>query len=381
MIISYFRSSSYNNWAFCQQQYFLSYVLGQEQQSNKKADKGTIVHKVLECLALLNLAMVNKQDFFIDEHVGKVKFNPKNIMDLTKLTPEEINKINATRKSKDKYKNQNSCMLKLDAVRYGVELVEHLIDLAYEYYTNRLDHHEWKPVDYKDCANWAWMALDYKVGEKQGLFDPRNRDIIDVEPHFDFELQEDWAKINTSDEDGNNIESRLSLKGTIDLVTKVNNDTLEIIDWKTGQRLNWANGNVKTFEDLKKDPQLLLYNRAVRHLYPEFKNVICTIFYIRDGGPFSIALDESHSKLMEENIQKRFNEIKNTTNPKMRDPKQKDWRCKSLCGFYKQNWPGTKFNMCRYIHEHTKKFGIEETIKKCTKDGHSVDKYNAPGEA
>lgn len=53
MIITYFRSSSFNAHNMCEQQYFLEYVLGWRGPSGQKADKGTIVHKVLEILACI----------------------------------------------------------------------------------------------------------------------------------------------------------------------------------------------------------------------------------------------------------------------------------------------------------------------------------------
>jgi len=53
MLITYIRSSSYNNYSYCQMQYFITYVLGHTPISGKKADLGTIVHKVMEVLAKL----------------------------------------------------------------------------------------------------------------------------------------------------------------------------------------------------------------------------------------------------------------------------------------------------------------------------------------
>ena len=53
IIVTYFRSSSYNTHSMCEQQYFLEYVLGYRGPSGQKADKGTIVHKVLEILAVI----------------------------------------------------------------------------------------------------------------------------------------------------------------------------------------------------------------------------------------------------------------------------------------------------------------------------------------
>ena len=51
MLVTYVRSSSYNNYDFCQMQYFLTYVLGWQSDSGKKADMGTMAHKVMEILA------------------------------------------------------------------------------------------------------------------------------------------------------------------------------------------------------------------------------------------------------------------------------------------------------------------------------------------
>ena len=48
MIVTYIRSSSYNNYDYCQMQYFITYVLGHQSISGKKAQLGTIVHKAME---------------------------------------------------------------------------------------------------------------------------------------------------------------------------------------------------------------------------------------------------------------------------------------------------------------------------------------------
>jgi len=51
MIVTYIRSSSYNNYDYCQMQYFITYCLGHRSASGKKAQLGTVVHKVMEVLA------------------------------------------------------------------------------------------------------------------------------------------------------------------------------------------------------------------------------------------------------------------------------------------------------------------------------------------
>ena len=58
MIVTYIRSSSYNNYDYCQLQYFITYVLGHQSDSGKKADMGTMAHKAMEILAGLKTRQV-----------------------------------------------------------------------------------------------------------------------------------------------------------------------------------------------------------------------------------------------------------------------------------------------------------------------------------
>ena len=44
----------------------------------------------------------------------------------------------------------------------------------------------------KTAAGWSWKALQYN----EGMFDPRNRDVVEAEPHFDFTIEEEWARYN-----------------------------------------------------------------------------------------------------------------------------------------------------------------------------------------
>ena len=68
MITTYFRSSSLNNWKYCEMQYFMTYVLGHQSPSGKKADLGTITHAVFETLAICK---------------KRTQFNKRNTMKVT----------------------------------------------------------------------------------------------------------------------------------------------------------------------------------------------------------------------------------------------------------------------------------------------------------
>ena len=143
------------------------------------------------------------------------------------------------------------------------------------------------------------------------MFDPRNRNILCPEQHFDFEIKKPWAQYSYDTPEGK-LEGYLALKGTIDLITLVNDNTIEVIDWKTGKRLDWATGQEKTLEKLQNDPQLRIYYYAISHLYPHIKNVIFSIYFINDGGPFSICFDKSDLAKTEDMLRQKFDIVKKT---------------------------------------------------------------------
>ena len=64
-------------------QYFITYVLGHQSISGKKAQLGTIVHKVMECLAHCKKAMQDspkKKNLSIEEDaLGNIKFTTKSL--------------------------------------------------------------------------------------------------------------------------------------------------------------------------------------------------------------------------------------------------------------------------------------------------------------
>ena len=77
MLVTYVRSSSYNNYDFCQMQYFLTYNLGWRGSSGKRADMGTMAHKVMEILAGLKKFQQDnprkKWLEIVDDKCGKVR--------------------------------------------------------------------------------------------------------------------------------------------------------------------------------------------------------------------------------------------------------------------------------------------------------------------
>lgn len=319
MITTYLRSSSYNTWDMCQMRFFIEYVLNHKQPSNKAAEKGNIVHKALELLALENLAKKNKQTYITDPELGKMKV--------------------------------------------GLN-VESLVKKCYE---NNLSNspHRYNISDFEECVEWTQKVLDYKGG----ICDPRELDIIAAEQSFDIEIKEDWAKYMFTLPTGEIWAGYLAVKGNIDLITKVDDNTIEFTDYKTGKRINWNTGQEKDEAALKKDPQLLLYYYALRTLYPD-KHVMLSIFYINYGGIYSIYFDDSDLAKAKQIIQNRFEEILRTKNPRRIREK---WQCQKFCHFRKGE------DICEKIHQDIQTYDIDYALEKYNTGYEKIDQYQDGG--
>ena len=192
MLVTYIRSSSYNNYAYCEMQYFITYVLGHQSNSGKKADMGTMAHKVMEVLAGLKKyhqdhprAKYLKVD---DDAVGEVKIDKAEL--------------------------------------HTDDLVETLTNLSIDSY-GKNSTHRFTAGDRRDILATVNTFLKHQNGQ----FDPRLRNIHYPEPHFDIPIEEDWAKFEY-EVDGKKMQGQLAIKGTIDLVTKLDDETIEVVDWK-----------------------------------------------------------------------------------------------------------------------------------------------------
>lgn len=488
MITTYFRSSSLNNWSYCQMQYFMTYVLGHYSPSGQRADMGTITHAVFETLAICKKRMQQ----------GKRQ--------RMKVTHDPLGDFSFS-----------------ETELYTDEFVYKVLNRSFEFYKKHCSHNTFDSKSYDFCEKMVWDTLRYNNGQ----FDPRNRTIIDTEPHFDFAIDEPWAKFSFDGPDGK-IEGNLAVKGTIDLITELPDRTIEVIDWKglpvdtpipttvgwktmasleigdyvfdeagspskvvgkskvktkecyritfndgnkvecddehlwainsgkgvkkvtelmigdsipsvcildseyedllgiknknyygftrkvvdiqklsetrqtqcisvdspfntylctknmipthnTGQRLDWATGEKKDYDKLMKDAQLLLYYYAVGRLYPKYEHRLMTIFFCRDGGPFTLAYDEDDVAGFMNYMKKTFQEISNNKNPKPRSRDRSDFRCTKLCHYYKNNWPGTDKTMCHHVEEQLCSIGMKETVKQCSRPGFVIGTYKDPG--
>lgn len=350
------RSSSWGCHDYCEMKYFIQYNLGQEDTTNIKAEKGTVVHKVLEVLALIKMDIDGPNNGWVeDEALGKVQYNKDNLYKEFLLTHKQIQFFNKIQ-SHNTYKTKQN--LKYGHKRTGQWEINRLIDASYKYYSEHSSH-TWGFYDKQDCINWTWMALEHNDGE----FSPLKRKVFAPEQHFNVPIDRDWAKL----EDG----SYVRVKGTIDLIYEIDDVTLEVCDWKTGQRKNWATDEIKTHKKLCSDAQLSLYYFALSNLYPD-KDIILNIFFIRDGGPFPVVFDKSDLPEIENRLKTKIQEIQSCKIPKLRSPDRSDKQC-SWCSF--------RETLCPLLEE---KFAagtsMEDIEKEHTKEGFTLGYYQAPGD-
>lgn len=304
MLITYIRSSSYTAWSWCEWKYYLVYVLGMQDPSNKSAEKGNVAHKVLELMARQKLASQNNEETIYEEGYGKF------------LVYDEWTKL------------------------FDFVLEKQLKETS----------HKYTPKDIQDCKNSVIRVLEYR----DGRYDPRKLEIVMPEQYFDIEFTDPWAKYEFKI-GGETIKGNLAIRGTMDLIAKDPYGDLEYIDYKTGRRWDWIKSKPKEIKDLEKDPQLLIYYYALRKLYPN-RDISMTIFFMNDGGPFSLQYDNDSLKLAKKLIQKRFLDIKYNNNPSWIFGNE---RCYKFCNFYK-NKNESGVSQCEELRTKYQEIGLQK---------------------
>lgn len=348
ILVPYIRSSSLGTWSFCQLQYYQIYALGYQNPPLTKAEMGTAIHRVMEILGgCKKLIQDKKPKKYQDDAIGEVKFTKASL-----YTDNFVDKLIDRCYNYYKSKSENDWDKKIS----GVSLDGSTITDSYDFV---------KRLSYKTLKDW------------NGFYDPRNKNILQVEQHFDLPIEQDWAKFSF-EKDGQIITGQLSIKGTIDCVTLLNANTIEVQDFKSGQRKDFATGEVKDYKKLSKDPQLLLYNHALSRLYPEIENRIMSILFIRDGGPFSMCFEKKDDDMFLDILRQNFEEIKNCTNPKPVSKNRNSWKCKYVCKFSEID-PNSGEMICKNVENTIKTYGIEIATKKLKSKEFDPGFYSAPG--
>lgn len=302
MKIQYLRSSSINTYSGCQFQYFMEYVLGLPSLSGKKALLGTIVHHVLEIMARAKK----------NNHLSGVFVNEEKLLEICW----------------NRYLEEETGRFKLEK------------------------------RDFNFCKKTIAKVLD-------GPYNPLKLNVIDTEKRFQLPLDGDGFSYEFYDLLKKETTSgQYELRGTSDLITKIDSETLEIIDWKTGSRKCWNTGVMKDYDYLKQDDiQLRVYDLAMSIVYPQYKTRLLTVHFINDGGPFTVTFDDNERRETLSILKNRINSIKENWLPtRLKETKPKDarWKCKNVCHFGKTKGPNGNC-ICDNVYYYMLEKGMDKT--------------------
>jgi len=149
----------------------------------------------------------------------------------------------------------------------------------------------------------------------------------------------------------------------------------------------------KTYEKLRNDMQLRIYHYAAHHLFPQYENILVTINYINDGGPFTVFFSRSDIDVTLENIRKKYEAIRDIEIPKL----TKSWKCTKLCFAGKSTFEDTnvlpliekragqrtpqgqimtKCEQCKYVNQHR---NIGAMMKNMSAPNYDINAYKDPG--
>lgn len=269
--------SSYKSWDGCPHNYWIENNLGYRWQPHIKADMGTAVHLALEIMAMIKLEQQKDPNF------ARLSL-PKRNMDFAADTPPSELLDYAIKRKPEGFFDEEQ------------------IDKMHEY-------------------------LDTALGFSGGEYDPRNRKIIASEKRISIPIPRDWALISKGSEEEK--EKRFKMTGIMDVVSEVDKDTLEVLDYKTANIKNFDTGRNKTYADHYEDIQLRMYHWAAAQMYPEYKNIIVSIFYFPSKNVFNIGFSQEDLEKTIDMLRDRYQEIAACDEPKRNI---RYFFCNKLCG-------------------------------------------------
>lgn len=176
-----------------------------------------------------------------------------------------------------------------------------------------------------------------------GEYSPIRDNTIGVEQYFREPIEKPEFKLG---------DSYFTIRGLIDRVDKIDDETVEIVDYKTGQRKPFGKGfNAEPYDvfSLREEIQPRMYHYAAKRLYPWAKTVLVTFIYLIDGGPLMMPFSDDDIVETEEKIKKRFLHIKNNEDP----DRNKSFICR-FCNFDK-----SKTGVCDDVWREKEEAGMQ----------------------
>jgi len=281
--------NTYYNCPFC---YFLHYILGLELKAGKAALQGSIVHQALGWMAKLRKR-------------GKTTIDPSWLLN-----------------------------------RAWDTLVAKHTEIEMRKTTTLIDK---ETGNFKEAADFKKCRVALETIFSDEFYNPYNINVIDVEKWFTMEIPgNEWKCF---DENGKS--HQFTVRGFIDLVHEIDAETIEIIDWKTGNRKDFYTQQPVDEQSLTQNVQSRLYHLASYFLYPQYKNIFVTFYYANNGGPITIALSYDNLSMTIAALYRFFTTIKGDT----LICRNRHWTCK-MCGFNRDD-------ICSRIWSDLNTFGSE----------------------
>lgn len=136
------------------------------------------------------------------------------------------------------------------------------------------------------------------------------------------------------------------VKGFMDLVLEIDKETIEVVDYKTGNSKLNMNAAMK-------DVQVLLYHLAAQYLFPAYKYVLVTLDYLR-GAPVTVALQDKHDNSIRRILTSTWHQIRNCKSPdRIKDGD--NWVCKYCCDRTKCDEYWNLYLKCDNLNEFEEK--------------------------
>lgn len=278
-------ASSLECFELCEWQWYLKYVLRFEDPAGSAATLGHIAHTILEIIA-------------------------------------------------------KACKVKHD-LNSKIWNLNYLLTITYNHYykKNPLTCEGIKPDKLKKVSAGIKKLLE-------GDHSPLGREVIATEIKFKIPLEKPEFALYQNKEGQTQY---LCINGVIDRVDKINEDTIEIIDYKSGSQIDWNSADRRKMDssDIYKKIQSKLYHFAAKKLYPWAKNVIVTFIYFIDEGALQVAFGDEDVKITEAIVSKRFRTIRLNESPQRIKP---HWKCNVMCPFGKNG-------VCDTVWDEKAEFG------------------------
>lgn len=188
----------------------------------------------------------------------------------------------------------------------------------------------------------------------KGRYTPVSDKTIAVEVPFEIPLEDPKFLINAKGQP----KEYFKIRGRIDRVDKIDDETIEIIDFKSGSR-DIFGAKIRQKKDAiylyEKEIQPKLYHLASTHLYGWAKNVLVTFIYFTDGGAVTIPFSPSDIENTKNILFRRYNAIKANNDPQ----RTRSWKCTVLCDHGKSG-------QCDAIWQEKQQVGLQFLEQKYT---------------